>query len=247
MRGPSLNNIEMFQKLCGTESLRNVIFVTTHWDVARNSLNQFEARDRQQEYKTDYLGVMISKGARVEEHDNTTDSACKIIRQLINQNTTTLRIQKELVDDNMPLEKTEAGEAVQGQLQQLRAELQREKEEFAEKLNKEHDRKVKKILADEERKRNEQEKKAKEEMEKLKADRELDMQRIRTDHYLRELELKREAKESSDLTKSLSTPSPATRTAPPVDYGALGTAVSALLFSLLHYFSRVHLEPFIYI
>lgn len=84
MRRPSLKNIELFEKLCGAESLKNVIFVTTHWDVVNQNAELLsQARERQLEYKTDYLSVMAFKGARTAQHYNTTESPYKIICQVI--------------------------------------------------------------------------------------------------------------------------------------------------------------------
>jgi hypothetical protein len=159
---------------------------------------------------------MISQGARVDQHCNSIESARKIVRQVLSQEVVTLRLQKELVDEKKPLEKTQAGEAIHRELEDLHKELLREQQELIEQMKKEQDEKTRKLLADHERQLLERDKKAKEERDKLNADREAEMRKIKAerDAELKKVESNRKA-EMDTLIASLEKNKPNTQLAQP--------------------------------
>lgn len=107
MRGSACRQLELFKKLCGQESLKNVIFITTKWDVSTS-----EAAIREQDLLKGYLKEMMDSGARVERHDNTHESAQRIVRTVLEMAPTSTRIQREMVDEKKDLKDTEAGQSL---------------------------------------------------------------------------------------------------------------------------------------
>jgi hypothetical protein len=125
MKGSALKNFVMFQKLCGTDSLKNVLLVTTKWDTMEKAI----AVEREKELLDDYLAPMIAMGAHTARHDKSPQSAASIVRQLLGNPAVVLDIQRQLVDEKKPLGQTAAGEAVNAELSRYRAEVSAELEE----------------------------------------------------------------------------------------------------------------------
>jgi len=86
----------MFRNLCGDNSLRSVVIVTTMWD----EVTQLTGEEREKELATKdvFFKPALDKGARLARHTDTLESAQAIIRSFIyNQSTSvTLQIQEEL-------------------------------------------------------------------------------------------------------------------------------------------------------
>ena len=94
----------MFQNLCGTEALKNVVLVTTMWD----QVTEEEGSDREDELTTSYWNTMIELGCRTSRSYNNTESALNIVSQFQDARCTVL-LQKELVDLHLELAETSAG------------------------------------------------------------------------------------------------------------------------------------------
>lgn len=124
-RGTAIKNLNMFRKLCGTETLGNVVLVTTKWDSVSVDL----AVKRETELKTKFWKGMLDHGAQIERHDNTTAGARRIMSQLLGRSPITLHLQDQLVNQGKKLETTDAGIAVN---EEFNVELRRIKEEMAE-------------------------------------------------------------------------------------------------------------------
>ncbi|KAJ8689300.1 hypothetical protein PTI98_013336 [Pleurotus ostreatus] len=112
-----MKNLQIFQKLCGSEALRNTILTTTMWDEADRTFGEREERNLVQGcWKS-----MMSQGAKTMRYWNTEESAWDIIDHVLSrrQRQCTLDLQKELVAEGKGLLKTGAGEHVFGELQAL--------------------------------------------------------------------------------------------------------------------------------
>ncbi|KAH8074811.1 P-loop containing nucleoside triphosphate hydrolase protein [Cristinia sonorae] len=105
--GVSRRNFSMFRKLCGEETLRNVLIVTNMWGL----VDPERGEERERELKTDDLlfKPVLDKGAEMVRHDNTLESAQTILNRLIQNHPEPLRIQRELVDEGMDISETGAG------------------------------------------------------------------------------------------------------------------------------------------
>ena len=114
----------MFRKLCGDETLRNVVIVTNMWSEVtpeRGAAREDELRTSDILFKP-----ALDNGATMVRHDNTLDSARAILRNIINNQPKTLRIQRELVDEGKDVAETAAGEELNGELVAMQKKYMKE-------------------------------------------------------------------------------------------------------------------------
>lgn len=129
----------MFRKLCGEQSMRNVILTTTMWDTASNAAQVTRFEEREQELKDDFWLQMLEKGSHVSRFENTTENAMHLVEKLVGKPKMKLDIQRELVDQQKQLVETAAGACVDGEPQRIKAEHQRQLDQLKEELkNSEH-------------------------------------------------------------------------------------------------------------
>ena len=110
--GSAKRNMRMFQKLCGSNELQNVILATTMWtEVARSDAIRRETELMETQ---DFWGCMVECGSRVERHMGDVHSAQRLIGMFLKSDRRdgptemTLAIQKEMVEDEMSLQDTQA-------------------------------------------------------------------------------------------------------------------------------------------
>ncbi|KAI0342626.1 P-loop containing nucleoside triphosphate hydrolase protein [Trametopsis cervina] len=118
--GISRRNFGMFRKLCGDDSLKNVVIVTNMWgEVSRE-----KGVAREEELKTDELlfKPVLAKGATMLRNYNTVQSARLILRQLLGNRPQALQLQRELVDEGRDITQTEAGVELDREMVALMAE-----------------------------------------------------------------------------------------------------------------------------
>lgn len=126
MQGSAKKNLLMFKKLCGDDALRKVVLATTMWDKVPQ--REAEERERQLVETPEFWGFMVSKGSVTYRHNNTVESAVKIIERLARDNSTmTLDLQKQMVNQNQTLVETAAGK-------ELESELIKERQKWAAQL-----------------------------------------------------------------------------------------------------------------
>ena len=133
MGGISRRNFSMFRKLCGDDTLSNVVVVTNMWGI----IPQEKGEERETELRTDPLlfQPVLQKGAQLLRHDNTRASAQAILRHIVDNRPAALAIQREIVDEGKDITQTAAGVELDRELAALRekhlhdlAEIQREME-----------------------------------------------------------------------------------------------------------------------
>lgn len=130
MGGSARKNLNLFRKLVGRSSLRNVIFTTTMWDlVTPDNLALHMRRESDLKTNDEFWGTMIRHGARMSRHDGSPASALGLVYQLcgVYRKPVPLSIQQEIVDRGTPLHKTLAG-------QYLKEDLKSKEEEYERKL-----------------------------------------------------------------------------------------------------------------
>ncbi|KAI6131371.1 hypothetical protein EDD17DRAFT_1644548 [Pisolithus thermaeus] len=138
MVGTAQRTFRVFRKLCGESTFGHVLIVTNMWEKERLEIG--EARER--ELSAKYFKPALDGGARMIRHDGTRESALNILRRLLDNNTTSLSIQREIVDEHKQLVHTAAGEELtsalreqaQGYDDELRGLLQEELEQKREEL-----------------------------------------------------------------------------------------------------------------
>jgi len=107
MTGTSLRNTRMFEQICGTDALQNVVLVTTMWD----EVSEHAGSKREDDLRANFWDSMVTCGARMARFGDTYQSAWEIVDQLIGFRRP-LQIQTEMVDEGKPLARTAAGSAL---------------------------------------------------------------------------------------------------------------------------------------
>ncbi|KAL4064015.1 hypothetical protein J3A83DRAFT_667588 [Scleroderma citrinum] len=123
--GSSQRNLRMFRKLCGDETMKNVVIVTTMWD----RVTPEEGEKREQELATNerVFKPLLDNGAIMMRHYSTPESAADVIHHLLKKNPTTTQIVCEIVEEEKVLEATAAGTELRSDIQAL---LQKNNEEM---------------------------------------------------------------------------------------------------------------------
>ncbi|KAL4077613.1 P-loop containing nucleoside triphosphate hydrolase protein [Scleroderma citrinum] len=136
--GNAQRNLRMFQKLCGNDTLKNVVIVTTMWDM----IDLEEGMQREEELKSsdDLFRPLLDEGAVMMRHDRTADSATAIIKYLLGKDATTPQIVHEIVGMGKALEHTAAGTELQSEMRELLDSLKAEMREMQRKLEEEMQR-----------------------------------------------------------------------------------------------------------
>jgi len=127
MGGISRRNFNMFRRLCGDESLMNVLIVTNMWGEVDPELG--EAREAELRDQDMFFKPALDKHARLLRHLNTLKSAQAIIHCIVDNRPMALQIQHELVDKQMDLSQTAAGAELNRELME---QARKHKEELRE-------------------------------------------------------------------------------------------------------------------
>ena len=126
--GTSQRNMRMFRKLCGTDSLKNVVIVTTMWDKVTSE----ERPRREQELKSsdNLFKPLLDGGAVMMRHERTTETANKVISHLLRKSSTVSRTVRELVEGKKTSETTSAGGELHSDIEELMKKRREEMESF---------------------------------------------------------------------------------------------------------------------
>ena len=108
-------NLELFRALCGLDSLKNVVIVTTMWDMVTPE----EGLQHEQELRSSggMFKPLLDAGAAMMRHDRTSKSAVRIINYFLSKGPTTPLIVHEIAVENKTLEETSAGTKLRKDLQ----------------------------------------------------------------------------------------------------------------------------------
>jgi GTPase SAR1 family protein len=130
MDGPSMRNLDMMMKLCGKQSLKNVVLASTMWE----NVSVEDGERRENDLKFNYWKDMIEFGcktARVEK--DTEDIARDLVRSLLGNKPTATKLQQEL-SEGKELTQTGAGIAVSEEITRIEKKLRAELEETKRSL-----------------------------------------------------------------------------------------------------------------
>lgn len=133
--GSAIRNLRMLRKFCGEDALKSVTFALTMWDKVtketgeKNETELTETRD---------FRSMIDEGSTVHHHDRGRDSALKLVKYIAQMEPVVMALQRELVDEALPLNETQAGQEVKGGLTQRRQQAEREVKALQEDLEEAH-------------------------------------------------------------------------------------------------------------
>jgi len=123
--GVAVRTLSVFRKLCGSDSLKNVMIVTNRWSKGVDMEEQNQNRERQLRNDVRFFKLFLDDHAAMVRHDNTVQSAREIIRQIVTKNhPLPLDIQTETVEEGKTLISTSAGITLHSLLMAPTGELQ---------------------------------------------------------------------------------------------------------------------------
>ena len=125
MGGVARKNFRLFRKVCGDGTLKNVVIVTNMWGEVKQDVG--ESRESELASNELFFKAALDKGAHMLRHDNTVESAQRIVREILGNQPEPLLIQRETVDEGKSLAQTNAG-------LDLQAELDRQANKHREEL-----------------------------------------------------------------------------------------------------------------
>ena len=155
--GSSLRSMQIFQSLCGIQCFPNIVLVTTMWDILEqnDAVDTGLSREEILKEKDEFWGEMVKGEAEVTRHDGQLKSAEAILAKILSRNrTVVMDIQKELVDDDLPLEETKVGRLLLEDIMVTRGRHQRDLSEIQEGLEdavKQYDEEMIATMAEERR------------------------------------------------------------------------------------------------
>ena len=117
--------------MCGEQALQNVIFVTNKWGNVTPEVGSA----REQELASDFYKPALDRGAVLRRHDDTIESAHRIIKDMLGKEQVTLRIQEEIADEWKRIEETAAGKELLKELDQQVDKRLGQLQELQEMLN----------------------------------------------------------------------------------------------------------------
>jgi chromosome condensin MukBEF ATPase and DNA-binding subunit MukB len=115
MSGSVLRNLQVFTTLCGQKAMPNVVITTTMWGEARRE----SAERREAELKREFWKDMVDDGCRIERFQDSYQSAWKVIGKLSNKDSAKVLLPREIVDASLRLNETQAGIALNKELEKL--------------------------------------------------------------------------------------------------------------------------------
>ena len=116
----------MFKGLCGAESFKNVVVVTTFWDYLADE-EQGERRETQ--LKSRFFKPLVDGGAHFMRHrHDTTKTAMDVLNHIFTLLPTNVQIQEEIRVKGKTLEETAAGSVHRDEVERL---IAKHKEEMA--------------------------------------------------------------------------------------------------------------------
>ena len=122
----------MFRKLRGEQGMKNVSLVTTRWADVLPEVG--EKREQQLKSQDTLFRPALTAGARMLRHDNTTESALRILADLVDRQPVPVQLQHELVDRHVDISQTEAGAEVRRMYEDRVATFRNEIEDLRREL-----------------------------------------------------------------------------------------------------------------
>ena len=133
MGGSSVKYVKMFQRLCGPNSLPNVLLTTTQWPDCDQALGEKREGELQ---SGDFWGGLIREGASVKRFMGTAESGLELIDKLIGNQPKPLDIQHQMVDEGKRFAQTNAGTFMNEGLISLQKQFKQELQDLKSEIQK---------------------------------------------------------------------------------------------------------------
>ncbi|KIP04288.1 hypothetical protein PHLGIDRAFT_129625 [Phlebiopsis gigantea 11061_1 CR5-6] len=111
-------NLQMFKKLCGDETLGNVVVVTTMWSSVGEDAGISRLQQLRDEDQFEFNSVE-ARGGRILRYGNNKEAALAILQAMLPNARLPLQIQRELVVERKTISETGAGKELGNGLQEL--------------------------------------------------------------------------------------------------------------------------------
>ncbi|KAG9098474.1 hypothetical protein FRC06_006351 [Ceratobasidium sp. 370] len=190
MTGASVRSFELFTKICGLSTMRNVMIVTNMWSFPVDP----EEERREDQLKASFFKIALDNGAKMARRAGVgSQSARGIVQVMLNLAPIDLQLPTEIAR-GLPLDATQAGIVVDQNLRVRLERQRREKEELEEEL---------------EAARQDRDRRAQEQLERYKRDREEEEQILR-----QQIELLRQSRRIVAANARQPAPGPSPGTSP---------------------------------
>jgi 50S ribosome-binding GTPase len=129
MQGSAVKNLKVFQRLCGAQCFPQVALVSTMWQLLQGSEAQALGEEREAELRSNdaFWGAMDKGRSRTFRHFGEEKSARTIFQWFLDlKQKVVLNIQRELVDEELTLDQTEAGTFLQETSARVKENYERE-------------------------------------------------------------------------------------------------------------------------
>ena len=110
-----LKNLRIFTSLCGQKAMPSVVLATTMWD----RVDRVEGKVREEELRRDYWKEMLANGCKTGRFSGTYESAWRIIGTHAQSRNAEILLPREMVDDELRVNETQAGVALHKELEKL--------------------------------------------------------------------------------------------------------------------------------
>ena len=178
VEGSALRNLKMFRELCGLDALENIILVTTFWGDVEPHIG--EKRERELASKEAFWGGMLERGSRMARFKDQA-SGQEILRSLVGLPPKPLKIQQEMVEEEIALVDTGAGQIVNDELLRLEEKHKKDMVQLHHDMDEAmqlKDAELQQVLREQELKLEEKMDKVQRQQEQLRADRRAEARRM---------------------------------------------------------------------
>ncbi|KAI9331715.1 hypothetical protein BDR26DRAFT_806755, partial [Obelidium mucronatum] len=124
-------NLRFFEKLCGSDFYKNVIILTTRWDMVED--DQVAAIRREVQLKEEAFKLMIDRGAKYMRFE-TIDDIAEAFEHLKKLKKAPTEIQKQIVDQKMKFDQTDAGKDLKAEIAEILKQNAKQLKEMKEDI-----------------------------------------------------------------------------------------------------------------
>lgn len=112
----------MFRKLCGPDSMPNIILGTTFW----NNIGAEKGANREKELceKNEFWGEMVKKGSRVVRIGNDREAGLKLLHEIAQRDPFVLAAQREMMEEKKSAAEMAAAKAANKEIEQMKREME---------------------------------------------------------------------------------------------------------------------------
>ncbi|KAJ7922201.1 P-loop containing nucleoside triphosphate hydrolase protein, partial [Mycena leptocephala] len=121
--GQSGRNLLMFKKLCGDQTHKNIVVLTTFWDKVTNKQ---EAVKREEELKAKFFWSLVAGGACFMRSDRTIEAVRAVLGHIFTLLPTNVLIQEEIRVEGKSLEDTAVGSVHREEVERIIAQHTKE-------------------------------------------------------------------------------------------------------------------------